>query len=82
MMLLPKDIHPKDCLYYNGGFIIDVLKSFGEIELIELFCETVKTTEMSISIFILSLDWLFLIGIVELNSNGNLEYVHKISPDN
>ncbi len=36
-MLLPKDIHPKDSLYYNGGFIIDTLKRFDEIELIESF---------------------------------------------
>lgn len=36
-MLLPKDIHPKDSLYYNGGFIIDTLKRFDEIELIDSF---------------------------------------------
>ncbi|WP_432805184.1 ABC-three component system middle component 6 [Escherichia coli] len=42
MMLLPKDIHPKDSLYYNGGFIIDTLKRFDEIELIDLFYETKK----------------------------------------
>ncbi len=41
-MLLPKDIHPKDSLYYNGGFIIDTLKRFDEIELIDLFYETKK----------------------------------------
>ena len=80
-MLLPKDIHPKDSLYYNGGFIIDTLKRFDEIELIDLFYETKKKIEMSISIFVLSLDWLYLAGIVELNPKGKLEYVHKISPD-
>lgn len=41
-MLLPKDIHPKDSLYYNGGFIIDTLKRFDEIELMDLFYETKK----------------------------------------
>ena len=80
-MLLPKDIHPKDSLYYNGGFIIDALKGFDEIDLIDLFYETKKKVEMSISIFVLSLDWLYLAGIVELNPKGKLEYVHKISPD-
>lgn len=42
MMLLPKDIHPKESLYYNGGFIIDALKRFDEIELMDLFYETKK----------------------------------------
>ncbi|WP_354000745.1 ABC-three component system middle component 6, partial [Escherichia coli] len=46
-----------------------------------LFYETKKKIEMSISIFVLSLDWLYLAGIVELNPKGKLEYVHKISPD-
>ncbi|MFH7089233.1 ABC-three component system middle component 6 [Klebsiella pneumoniae] len=41
-MLLPKDIHPKDSLYYNGGFIIDTLKRFDEIELIDLFTKQRK----------------------------------------
>ena len=45
-MLLPKDIHPKDSLYYNGGVIIDTLKRFDEIELIDLFYETKKKIEM------------------------------------
>lgn len=80
-MLLPKDIHPKDSLYYNGGIIINVLKSFSDIEFMDLFYETKKRQEMSVSIFVLSLDWLYLAGLVELGSNGSLKYVYKITPD-
>ncbi|WP_369122313.1 ABC-three component system middle component 6 [Aeromonas caviae] len=35
-----------------------------------------ETKKISISIFLLSLDWLFLLNLVEFDNNGDLVYVH------
>lgn len=75
-MLLPRDILPTNSLYFVGGYVISSLKENNNIKLLELYLITKEKIKVSISIFILSLDWLFLIGVVMENKEGNLEYVH------
>lgn len=72
-MLLPKDISPEESLYYTGGFIFNIVKNYNEIEIIDLFYETQKDIQISISIFILSLDWLYLLDVIKFNKKGNLQ---------
>lgn len=72
-MLLPKDINPRNSLYFNGGHIIQALKKHKELSFMELFFETKMTSDISIAIFVLSLDWLYLAAIVCYNKNGKIE---------
>lgn len=72
-MLLPKDINPINSLYFNGGYIIQALKKYKELSFMELFFEIKMTSDISIAIFALSLDWLYLAAIVCYNKNGKIE---------
>lgn len=72
-MLLPKDIHPTNSLYFNGAFIIKALKTKNTLGFMDLFMETRSLHDMPIAIFALSLDWLFLASIVQYNSNAEIE---------
>jgi len=66
-MLLPDNIHPEQTIYYNASHVLSVLLQKKQINLIDLYIETVTSNKMSFQIFLLCLDWLFLINIIEYN---------------
>lgn len=66
-MLLPDNIHPENSIYYNGAFLIQVLKDKNSLDIIELYQEVKKLKNMTFPIFILCIDWLYLANIAELN---------------
>jgi predicted AAA+ superfamily ATPase len=72
-MLLPEDIHPENSLYFNGAYVLEALRRVGETSLLDLFIESRKLREMQMPIFVLTLDWLFLAGLVSCNANGDVE---------
>jgi hypothetical protein len=69
-MLLPEDIHPMNTLYFNGAVILQALLSLEEASMMELFMESRKTIAVSMSLFVLSLDWLFLSECITRNQEG------------
>ncbi len=72
-MLLPKDINPKDCLFFHGGAIIKSLKKHRELYFMDLFLESNKTQNVPMALFLLTLDWLYLAEIVRHNKNEKIE---------
>ncbi len=72
-MLLSKDIHPANSLYFNGAYIIKALKKNRALSFMDLLMETRIFHGMPIALFALSLDWLFLASIVQYNNNGEIE---------
>ncbi len=65
-MIRSRDIHPQRNIYYLGYILLDIIKSeeaqsFDYIALFEKFCEVEK---ISINMFTLVLDWLFLLDLV------------------
>lgn len=70
-MLLPENIHPENSIYYNGAFLIKVLKNKNNLDIFELYQEVKELKNMSFPIFVLSLDWLYLANIAEL-SDGRI----------
>lgn len=69
-MLLPDNIHPENSIYYNGAFILKILQDKKTMDLLELYSEVKNIKPMTFSIFILSLDWLFLINVTILNERN------------
>lgn len=65
-MLLPDNIHPENSIYYNGAIVLKVLQQNNNIELLELYSLVKKERDISFQIFILSLDWLYLIDSASL----------------
>lgn len=71
-MLLPENIHPANSLYFNGAYVLETLRKIGETSSMNLFIESRKSREMQMPLFVLTLDWLFLAGLVTYNSDGNI----------
>lgn len=66
-MLLPDNLHPENSIYYNGGLLLEMLQTNGAMDFIELYNEIKSSSKMSFPIYILCLDWLYLIDVAELN---------------
>lgn len=72
-MLLPDNIHPDNSIYYNGAFVIDSLEKNVSYKILDLYQEVKSKKQMSFSIFILCLDWLYLLEVAKLNTKGEIE---------
>ena len=72
-MLLPDNIHPENSIYYNGAFVIEALKKDTSYKMLDLFQEVKTKRQMSFSVFILCLDWLYLLEVAKLNAKDEIE---------
>jgi hypothetical protein len=72
-MLIPDNIHPENSIYFNGAMVLSTLQREGRQPLLELFQSVKQQQKMPFPIFILSLDWLYLIQAAALNPNGEIE---------
>ena len=73
-MILGRDIHPERKLYYTGSLILVTLKESRSSRqaYFKLFENVRKKHRLSINMFALTLDWLFLLGAVK-HINGEVE---------
>lgn len=55
-MLLPDNIHPEDCIYYNGSIILEILQHRQQMSLADLFTKVREKKNLTYSIFLLCLD--------------------------
>lgn len=69
-MLLPDNVHPELSIYYNGSIILEELEKTPEQMLLELYYNVKKRKEMSFPVFVLSLDWLYLIQTAQMDEAG------------
>ncbi len=72
IMLLPDNIHPENTIYYNGAFVLETLKLNTYNNILDLYVATKAKKEMSFSIFVLCLDWLYLLNIAQINNKGEI----------
>lgn len=71
-MLLPDNIHPENSIYYNGAFVLEVLQKQSAQSILDLY-QTVKLKRnMSFSVFVLCLDWLYLLNVAKINTKGEV----------
>ena len=66
-MILPDNIHPEDCIYYNGSIVLDIIQHNKRMSITDLFARVREKKNLSYSMFLLCLDWLFLIDAVLVN---------------
>ena len=71
-MLLPDNIHPENTIYYNGAFVLQSLQNKNVQTLFELYQNIKEKREMSFSLLILCLDWLYLIDVAKINNKGEV----------
>ncbi|WP_134355304.1 ABC-three component system middle component 6 [Flavobacterium psychrophilum] len=71
-MLIPDNIHPENSIYYNEAFVLKSLQKSNSQNILELYYNVKQSINMSFSIFILCLDWLYLIDVAKINSKGKI----------
>ncbi len=74
-MIINKNINPERDLYYLGGKVIEVLNSTkqSQIDYFDLFMLLNKTNKVSLNLFSLALDWLFILGVIKKGNKGVIE---------
>jgi len=72
-MLLPDNIHPEQSIYYNGALVLQALREQRVMDLLDLYLSTKKQREITMPVFVLCLDWLYLLNLVSLNEQGSVE---------
>ena len=61
-MLLPDSIHPQYSVYYIGALLLQILQQKG----------TMSVADLSFKLYLLSLDWLYLINAAQINNKGDI----------
>jgi hypothetical protein len=72
-MLIPDNIHPEHTIYYNGAFVLRAIQDHRAIDLLDLYVLTTADHYMTMPVFALCLDWLFLLNLVMLDANGKVQ---------
>lgn len=72
-MLLPDNIHPENSIYFNGAIVLQAIQNQHPQELISLYQNVKQQRSISFSVFILCLDWLYLLDVAKLNKKGEVE---------
>jgi len=65
-MLLPDNMHPEYSIYYNGSIVLNILQDDPKYELLDLYQAVKSVSDMTFTVFILCLDWLYLIDVAKL----------------
>ncbi len=73
-MILDKDVHPERKIYYLGALILESISesSADNVDMLDIYRELKETYSVSIHMFTLALDWLFLLGAIN-HINGHIE---------
>lgn len=74
--MILNESQPEKSLYVFGAYIIDYLKNKKEIcsfKFIDLFEELHEELKISFNQFLLTLDWLYIIGIIENIKNNEIK---------
>jgi len=74
-MLISKDTNPTRDLYYIGGLILQYLiqnniKSIDCATLLDVL--KTKYNDISANLLVLAIDWIYLLGSIDINEKGDL----------
>lgn len=73
-MIVDKNINPERDLYYLGGVLINLIDSnkSKEFDYMDLYNLMKSEKDISINLFSLTLDWLFILGLVKKGTKGKI----------
>ncbi len=73
-MIVSKDINPEKDMYFLGSKIIGYLHEYDEdeVDFIELYSKLNSENKISMSLFSLSLTWLFLLDAIKHSEKGDI----------
>lgn len=65
-MIVSQDIHPQRQLYYLGAKALNVImENGGGVDFFDAYRQLKEDEDISIMLFILTLDWLYLLGAIK-----------------
>ena len=66
-MIIGKDVHPERKIYYWGALVLDILSSkhANDVSCFSVYEELKQSHNISAEIFLLTLDWLFILEAIE-----------------
>ena len=73
-MIISKDINPERDFYYLGAKIIEIISNTEDNEVVffDVFEKLNASGKVSVNLFTLTLDWLYIIGAVDKLKIGNI----------
>lgn len=71
-MLLPDNIHPEKTVYFHGAFVLGALQKNGQISFFDLYIKANESHKLSMPLFVLCLDWLYLLGAIAMDEKGSI----------
>jgi len=73
-VIVSKDTNPEKDLYYLGAQVLEVLASTdtSEVDYVDIFINLKSKIQITNSLYALSLDWLYLLGAIEISKEGNI----------
>lgn len=74
-MIVNKNTSPERDLYYLGGKVIELLDndSIENFDFFEMHKKLNESQSVSIGLFSLTLDWLFILGVLKNGDNGSIK---------
>jgi hypothetical protein len=71
-MIVSKDINPERDFYYLGAKTIEILSSTEDkkMDFFSVFDALKSSEDISLNLFTLTLDWLFIIGAIDKSHKG------------
>lgn len=73
-MIVSKDINPERDFYYLGAKTIEILSNTksDRMDFFKVYFELSKVEDISINLFILTLDWLYLTNVINKPEKGDI----------
>ncbi len=74
-MIVSKDVNPEKDFYYLGAKVIEILSSENgdTVDFFDIFQKLNLSEEISINLYSLTLDWLYLLGVIDNSEKGNIK---------
>ncbi len=74
-MIVNKNTSPERDLYFLGGKVIELMddETTENFDFFELHKKLNESQNISISLFSLVLDWLFILGVIKNSTKGNIK---------
>ena len=69
-MIVSKNTNPERDYYFLGAILIEIVSKDESIDFVTAYDLFKKETKMSYNAFLLTLNWLYLIGAIEKTNNG------------
>jgi hypothetical protein len=69
-MLIPDNIHPEQTVYFNGAIVLNEILKNRAMDMLDLYIQTNSQHKMSMPVFVLCLDWLYLLNLIEIDDRG------------